>query len=82
MDLRKALVDPIWKDHTVGDIYDMINQNGSKTGNWKIAYYPLCGTYREGVWVDFNEPRALVESPMEGGTDFREAPLRYLTKAQ
>ena len=63
-------------DHKIGDTYTM----DGKPRLWKIAYYPLSGTYKNGKWVDFEEPRALIESPMEGGTDFREVPLRYLDK--
>lgn len=45
---------------------------------WKIAYYPLleCGKTGEV----YNEPRALIERPIKGGTDFREVPLRYLSR--
>ncbi len=68
------------EDHKIGNIYSMINKDGTKGGNWKIAYYPLTGTYRDGEWIDFNEPRALIEQPMKDGTDFREMPLRYLNK--
>lgn len=80
MDLQKALDDPIWKNHTVGDTYTM----DGKPDLWKIAYYPLFGTYKgpeeERVWEEFDHPRALVEKPMKnGGIDFREIPLFYLT---
>lgn len=51
-----------------------------KPNLWKIAYHPIneCGKTGEV----YEEPRALVESPIEGGTDFREIPLRYLTLKQ
>ena len=78
-DLQKALDDPKWKDHKIGDLYVMINRDGSKSSGWKIAYYPLFGTYKNEQWIKFNEPRALIERPMKGGTDFREVALCYLT---
>ncbi len=72
------------RDHRIGNIYSMVNRDGSSSGQWKIVYYPLPGTYEgpEGnkVWVGFDEPRALIEQPIKGGTDFREVPLRYLEK--
>lgn len=60
--------------HKIGDLYTM----DGKPDKWKIAYYPLneCGKTGEV----YKEPRALVEKPMIGGTDFREIPLRYLNK--
>lgn len=69
-----ALKDPIWLQHKIGDQYTM----DGKPDLWKIAYYPLleCGKTGER----YNEPRALVEKPINGGTDLREIPLRYLTK--
>ena len=44
---------------------------------WKVAYYPILQDGKTGVVYD--EPRALIERPIDGGTDFREVPLRYLT---
>lgn len=87
-ELVLALKNQLWIDHRIGDTYAMINQDGSKSTGWKIAYYPLFHTYApvskyrdiEKMLVDFEEPRALVEKPFNGGTDFREVPLRYLTK--
>lgn len=47
-------------------------------GGWKIAYYPI---FSDGKTNElYSEPRALVEKPIQGGIDFREVPLRYLTK--
>ncbi len=66
----------IEKEIELGATYTMDN----KPDLWKIAYYPLTGTYRDGKWMEFNEPRALIEKPIKGGIDFREMPLRYLTK--
>ena len=66
--------------HKIGNIYSMINRDGSKSEGWKIAYYPLTGTYKDGKWIDFDESRALIERPLKDGTDFREMPLRYLEK--
>ena len=61
-------------NHNIGDLYTM----DGKPDTWKIAYYPLneCGKTGEV----YNEPRALIEKPIKGGTDFREIPLRYLDK--
>ncbi|MEK6829056.1 MAG: hypothetical protein AABY15_02935 [Nanoarchaeota archaeon] len=89
--LKEALDSDLWKNHKLGDEYIM----DGKPAPWKIAYYPLFGTYnnvkgRDGEiievrWEEFVEPRALVEKPAvfdgEPGTDFREVPLRYLTKS-
>lgn len=46
---------------------------------WKIAYFPLLHNGKTGE--PYEEPRALIERPIPNGTDFREIPLRYLTKA-
>lgn len=46
---------------------------------WKVAYYPINECGKTGK--PYNEPRALIERPIEGGTDFREIPTRYLTEA-
>ena len=78
-DLDIALINPLWQNHEIGNKYILVNRNGSKDSGWKIAYYPLPGTYRNGKWIEFDEPRALIERPMEGGTDFREVPIRFLT---
>lgn len=74
MNLEAALRDKLWLSHKISDSYNMDGDT------YKIAYYPLFGTYKGGVWVDFEEPRALVEKPILNGIDFREVPLRYLTK--
>lgn len=80
MNLQEALNDPVWISHKIGDTYSMTKDSGI----WRIAYYPLFGTYEgevdEKKWVEFQEPRALVEKPFKGGIDLREVPLRYLTK--
>lgn len=78
--LQKSLSDLTWKNHAIGNVYQM----DSKPDKWKIAYYPIfeCGKTNEV----YEEPRALAEKPILGkfgeviGTDFREVPLRYLTK--
>lgn len=65
---------PLWASHKIGDTYALKGDNG----NWKIAYYPI---YENGKTnEEYGEPRALIEKPIEGGTDFREVPLRYLTR--
>lgn len=74
MNLEKSLADNIWLDHKIGDTYTMDN----KPDKWKIAYYPIFEDGKTGE--EYNEPRALVERPIPNGTDFREVPLRYLTK--
>ena len=70
--LKEALEDPKWKNHKLEDTYTM---DGSPD-LWKIAYYPILVDARTGD--EYPEPRALVEKPIPGGTDFREIPLRYL----
>ncbi len=67
-----------FEGHEIGNTYAMLNQNGSSSGVWKIVYYPLEGTYEAEEWIEFDEPRALIEQPIKGGIDFREVPLRYL----
>ena len=63
-----------WQDHKIGDEYQM----DEKPDKWKIAYYPILEDGKTNE--KYNEPRALVEKPIVGGIDFREIPLRYLTK--
>ncbi len=78
--LNHALSDQAWKDHKLGDTYNM-DHNPDK---WKIAYYPILQDAKTNHIYD--EPRALVEKPITGklgeiaGIDLREIPLRYLTK--
>ena len=75
MNLQEALNHPLYQSHKIGDIYLMDYETG-----WKIAYYPI---FEDGKTKQkYSEPRALVERPMLGGTDFREVPLRYLQKAK
>jgi hypothetical protein len=84
IDLQSALQDPIWINHKIGDQYSMSNVGSSKMDSgWKLSYYPLFGTYKDNKWIEFDSPRALIEKPMtNGGIDFREVPLYYLTKQQ
>lgn len=70
----EALNNPLWINHKIGDKYTM----DGKPDEWKISYYPLFEDGRNGK--PYEEPRALVEKPIPNGTDFREIPLRYLTK--
>jgi hypothetical protein len=81
--LESALSDPLWQSHQIGNLYHMKNAGKVGDNGWKIAYYPLFGTYKgpEGQkqYVEFDEPRALVEKQVAGGFDFREVPLRFLT---
>lgn len=73
--LKTALLNELWKKHKIGDTYTM----DGKPDLWKIAYYPI---FEDGKTNEpYKEPRALIEKPMIGGTDFREVPLRYLTKS-
>lgn len=77
IDLPQSLNHPLWQAHNLGDSYTM----DGKPEQWKIAYYPLFGTYQQGKWFEFKEPRALIEKPMSnGGTDFKEMPLKYLKR--
>ena len=76
--LQEALNNGIWKQHRIGDTYTM----DGKPLAWKIAYYPI---FEDGKTNEpYSEPRALIERPAmfggEMGTDFREVPLRYLSK--
>lgn len=74
MNLQVALNDLIWIAHVLGDFYTM----DGKPDLWKIAYYPI---FEDGKTnAPYSEPRALIEKPMLNGTDFREVPLRYLSK--
>lgn len=70
--LQKALDNEIWKQHKIGDVYTM----DGKPDLWKIAYYPIFEDGKTGEI--YKEPRALIEKPIQNGTDFREVPLRYL----
>ncbi len=72
-ELKEALNHPLYKSHKIGDKYLMDGK-----GDWQIAYYPIFEDGKTGE--AYNEPRALVEQPMENGTDFREVPLRYLKR--
>ncbi len=72
--LIQALSDQIWVNHNIGDQYLI----GGDKDKWKIAYYPIFENGKTGLRYD--EPRALMEKPIIGGTDFREMPLRYITK--
>ena len=74
MKLQDALNNELWVNHKIGDTYTM----DGKPDLWKIAYYPIFEDGKTGQV--YKEPRALIEKPMMGGTDFREMPLRYLTK--
>lgn len=74
MELIEALNHPLWINHNIGDQYTM----DGKPDLWKIAYYPIMENDKTGEKYD--NPRALIERPMKGGTDFREMPLRFLTK--
>lgn len=72
--LTTALAHPLWLSHKIGDAYTM----DGKPQLWKIAYYPIFEDGKTGEW--YGEPRALIERPIPGGTDFREVPLRYLAR--
>ena len=72
--LHTALSNPFWINHKIGDQYTM----DGRPELWKIAYYPI---FEDGKSRRrYEEPRALIERPIAGGTDFREVPLRYLSK--
>lgn len=70
MNLYNALSTEFWRNHAIGDKYELTNRNGSKE-TCKIAYYPL------GDYSDFT---ALIEIARLGFNDFREVPIRFLTK--
>lgn len=74
--LTEALNDTVWLSHNIGHTYTMDN----KPEIWKIAYYPIFEDGKTGE--QYEHPRALVEKPIAGGTDFREIPLHYLTKTK
>lgn len=75
IDLEQALNNPLWLNHKIGNSYSIKGDNR----RWQLAYYPIFedGNTREV----YSEPRALMETPLEDGTDFREMPLRYITHA-
>jgi hypothetical protein len=73
--LSEALNHPLWVEHKLGDTYTM----DGKPDLWKIAYYPIFEDAK--TKEPYSEPRALIEKPMKGGTDFREVPLRYLSRS-
>jgi len=75
-EIKKELTEEekFWQDHKIGDEYQM----DGKPDKWKISYYPILEDGKTNE--KYNESRALVEKPIVGGTDFREIPLRYLTK--
>lgn len=67
--------------HNIGDFYWLQNRNGSVEMYWKLAYsHPLPGTYKKGIWIDYTEPYALIEKPLNEGVDIREVPIRFLTR--
>lgn len=69
--LKIALNNPIWLNHFIGKQYNM-----DGTPGWKITYYPIFENGKTGEIYD--EPRVLVEKPMNKGIDFREVPIHYL----
>lgn len=73
MKLEEALSDPKWVNHKIGNTYTI----DGGVDKWKIAYYPIFENGKNGEV--YQEPRCLVERPINGGIDFREMPLRYLT---
>ena len=73
LELQQALSHPLWQNHNRGCKYTMDN----KPELWKIVYYPIFENGKTGEL--YAEPRALMETPMPWGIDFREVPLRYLT---
>lgn len=70
MDLQQALATDFWTNHKIGDTYSMVNRDGSSEV-CKVAYYPL------GNYKDFT---ALIEINRGSYNDFREVPIRFLTK--
>lgn len=82
MNLAEALSNPLWRSHEIGNEYDMRNRGGGISSRWKIAYYPMFQVLKNGEWIELDEPRVLIERPMQGGTDFREVPIRFLINPQ
>lgn len=74
-DLIQILKHPVWINHNVGDLYTMDNRADEY---WKIVYYPILTDNKTKEL--YEEPRVLIEKPIKDGIDFREVPLRYLTK--
>ena len=74
MSIKISVATMLWTSHRIGDVYTM----DGKPDLWKIAYYYILECGKTGK--KYGEPRALVERPIPGGTDFREIPLRYLTR--
>lgn len=74
INLQEALNDPMYLQHSLNDRYCMEN----KLESWKLTYYPIFTDNKTKQIYD--EPRALIEKPINGGIDFREVPLRYLNK--
>lgn len=71
--LQQALSNKLWQTHLIGNTYTM----DGKPDLWKITYYPI---FENGKTNEvYEEPRVLVEKSIEGGIDFREVPLRYLS---
>lgn len=57
-----------WEQYKPENNYQMKNRDGSFV-NCKVAYYPL---------PYYKDLRALIEIPMNEGTDFREVPVHFL----
>ena len=72
--LNKALHNPLWVSHSIGDTYTM----DELPELWKIAYYPLLEDGKTGQ--PYDEPRALVEKIGVVGFWHKEVPLRYLSR--
>ena len=79
--LKQALNHPFWKQHKIGDYYTLVHRGGYLDSGWRVAYFPLFGTYdNKGEWINFLRPRVLIEKPIVNGIDFREVELQYLIK--
>lgn len=70
MNLITALSSNFWKNHKIGDTYEMINRDKTKE-IVKIAYFPL---------ENYSDFTALIEINRLGYNDFREVPIRFLNK--
>ena len=75
--LKSALDSSLWRSHKKEDRYRVDGK-----GVWKVAYYPILGCGK--TQKEYDEPRALMETKKnfngEVGVDFREMPLRYITR--
>lgn len=88
--LGSALAHPVWMAHRIGDTYCVKNAGKIGDDGWKMAYYPIFlesgepralmekAIYEEKV--EFIAGKEFCKFKVEAGTDFREVPLRFVSK--